>query len=459
MAIKVLLINAINTQRRVETNYPPLNLAYLISYVRSRIKNQDIIFKIISNDYKPEIESFAPDIVGISSVTQNYPIAIDIASFCRKKGMPVFIGGVHISTLPSSFDKCFDFGVIGEGEETFFEIVRLFLEKGIFSKAELFNINGLVFLDNNSKLVFTNPRRLIEKIDSIPFPAREYLNLDKNDLFMLSSRGCPYNCYFCSSSSFWKQVRFNSADYVIKEIKQLIKAYNPAHINFYDDLFIADKKRLIEITKRIEKLGINKRVSFNITARANLINKETVTFLKRMNVHSVNMGLESGSEKILKYLKGSNMSVKDNIRAISLLTKAGIRVSGSFVIGAPIDTVETIMETYDFIKSQNMASFAVYTLTPYPKTMAWEYALKNNLVSEHMDFSRLCIDYPSNYSDKIIVTHNISNKELYAFYKKFKKLYIRKQAIYAFKLLFRRPKSVFKNLYNRIKYKDITGYN
>ena len=88
---------------------------------------------------------YKPDFIGITSVTQNYPIAVYMASFCKKIGIPVFIGGIHISTLPASLSKNFDFGIIGEGEETFLDIVKLFSRKKAFPKDWLSKIDGLVF--------------------------------------------------------------------------------------------------------------------------------------------------------------------------------------------------------------------------------------------------------------------------------------------------------------------------
>ena len=349
--------------------------------------------------------------------------------------------------------------MIGEAEETFFEIVYLFLKKRRISEKDLSKIDGLVYFDKNKKLRFTKQRRLIENLDSIPFPARGLLDMDKSYIFMFSSRGCPYKCYFCSSSSFWKKARFHSAEYVILEISEIMGKYGPEKIAFYDDLFIADKNRLRSIVEKIEQLKINRKLSFHISARSNLINEEVVSLLKRMNVRSVNIGFESGSEKILNYLKGDNISVKDNKRAVNLLNKAGIIVCGSFVIGAPIDTKETILETYNFIKNNKIDTFAVYTLTPYPETKAWDYALEHGLVSEYMDFSNLCIDNPMDYTKKVAISQNISKKELYEFHKKFLRLYRKRQFMLALKIIFKRPKSVFRNLFRRIRFKDFEGYN
>lgn len=459
MALKVLLISATDYKKRVEMIYPPLNLAYLVSYARSKLGGAGIIYKIISKDYKKNILSFAPDIVGVSSVTQNYPIAVSIAEFCKKKGIPIFVGGIHISTLPSSMDKNFDFGVIGEAEETFFEIMKVFSKKKNLQKKDMQKIKGLVFFDEKNKLKFTTPRELIKDLDAIPFPARDLLDIDRNYIFMFSSRGCPYRCYFCSSASFWKITRFHSADYVIKEMLGIIKRYNPQKIAFYDDLFIADKNRLKELVKKIEQLKINRKVCFHVSARANLIDDETVSLLKRMNVWSVSMGFESGSEKVLNYLKGDSISVKDNINAINLLNRAGIIVGGSFVIGSPIETKETILETYDFIKKHRIDTFAVYTLTPYPETKAWDYALEHGLVSEHMDFSNLCINNPPDYNKKITISSNLSKKEIYEFHKKFMRLYRKRHALLALKVIGKKPLNVLRNILKRIEFRDFKEYN
>lgn len=459
MATRILLINAIDSSRGVEVAFPPLNLAYLVSYFRHKSKKSDVIFKIISKDYKKEILSFSPDAVGLTSVTQNYPLAVKIASFCRDKGMPVFIGGIHISTLPSSLNKNFDFGAICEGEETFFEVISLFSKKKKFMKKDLSKIKGLVFFNEKSQLEFTKPREPIKDIDSIPPPDRSIIDIEGDEVFMFSSRGCPYGCYFCSSSSFWGKVRFHSADYVMKEIERIISEYNPKKIVFYDDLFILDRKRLESIVERIEEEGINKSVRFHVSARANLINPEIVSLFKRMNVCSVIIGFESGSAKVLRYLKGDNVSLKDNINAIRLLNDAGIIVFGSFIIGSPIETKETLKETYDFIKKNKVYRFSVHPLTPYPKTKSWDYALEHNIVSDDMDFSRLCIEYPADYAKKIIISEKISEKDLYRYHKKFLRLSLSRQFMLALIVLFIRPQNVFKYLLKRIRSKDFLSFN
>jgi len=459
MKTKILFVDAHDAKKRVESVYPPLNLAYLASYLKKNLGCKDLSLKIITERYEKEILSFSPDMIGVSCVTQNYGLAIEIASFAKKRGIPVIIGGVHISNLPESLNRNFDVGVIGEGERTLSDLVRLFEKKRSFPENELSKIKGLVFFNKKGKIIFTGEQELMKDVDAIPFPCRSLLDIDKETIFMMSSRGCPYKCYFCSSSSFWGKARFHSADYVVDEIRQVMNDYSPKKIIFFDDLFIADLGRLRKIVSKIEKSGINNKVTFHVSARANLVNDEVISLLKRMNVSAVNIGFESGSDETLRYLKGSAISVKDNINAISLLKKSGIFIAGSFVMGCPIDSKKTIMDTYRFIKKHKINDFAVYVLTPFPKTKAWDYALSKGLVSNDMDFSRLSIDYEGDYRDKITICPNMSKNEIYSVYRKFLRLHTFRRVMSAVDMAFKRPKDLMKAVNRRLRFRDIGGYN
>lgn len=409
--MRILLINTLDP-RDLHAD-PHLGLGYVASYAR---KGGYKKIKIIDSDIEENLKKFRPDVVGISSVSQNYDIAKEIARKCKQYGAVVIVGGVHITLMPMTLNRNMDIGVIGEGELTFLELLKT-IEKHGLTKERLKKIKGIIYWDKE-RILFTKPRGLAE-LDKLPYPARDLLNFNKSMPSMFSSRGCPYKCIFCSSTRFWKTVRFNSADYVIEEIKYLIRKYNAKHITFNDDLFIADKARLKRIVEMIESEGINKRADFTVSARANLVDEETAELLKRMNVELVTMGLESGSEEILRYAKGGNVSVEDNENAINILKCRGIKVQATFIIGFPIDTKETINETLNFIKKSRLDSFEVYMLSPLPATPIWEYAMKKRLVSENMDWSRISHRSQYNIDEKIVLTENISPEELFELHKKF----------------------------------------
>jgi len=242
---KILFINAIHPLVEVETRYPNLGLAYLISSLRKHFKGDILDFKIIEKDIEKEIESFSPDLIEITAVSQNFNLAKSYAKLIKTKKIPVIVGGTHISVLPNSLSEDMDIGCLGEGEQTVVELVDLFLKNGKFSPQELKKIKGICYWENN-KIIINEPRPLIENLDTLPLPARDLLKIEKHS-YIFSSRGCPYRCIFCASSRYWQKVRLFSAEYIVKEIKELVEKYQVNLISFFDDLFIIDKERIKKI--------------------------------------------------------------------------------------------------------------------------------------------------------------------------------------------------------------------
>lgn len=427
--MKILLINAINKQRKIEGSYPALGLAYLSSYLKQRIFDLDI--RIIDSNVKNSIQTYDPNIVGISAVSQNFGIAVHYAKIAKENKKLVIVGGVHITMLPESLPNEADVGVLGEGEETFYDIVRHFKKiKKNFSYLK--NIKSIIYRNSRGRIIKTKNREPIKNMDVLPFPDRNLLNIPrKQSVYLFSSRGCPYNCYFCASTRFWGRanVRFFSAEYVIREIEYLLKKYNPNLISFKDDLFIANKERLRKMVALIRERGIHKKTQFCVSCRANLVDEETVRLLKKMNVVMISMGLESGNPRILSLLKGGNVTVEQNKKAIELIKKYKIHTNASFIIGAPDETLKEMRDTYNFIKKSRLDSFLIYVLTPFPGTPVWENARKKGIVSDTLDWNKLTIDFKNNASGKIILNEKVSRKELQKIYFRFIRLQKRKELL------------------------------
>ena len=415
--MKFLLINAIDITKTIQTSLPPLSLGYLVSSLRSEYGNDLIDFKIVDRNIADEIRKFKPDIVGITAVSQNYNFAIKYAKMAKRYQIPVLVGGTHISVLPTTLTRDMDVAVVGEGEAAIKELFSVFLKTKKFMKADLLKIKSLAFWDHG-KIIQTEKRIPIIPMDNIPKPARDLMTIAKCT-HVFSSRGCPYRCVFCASSRFWNITRIFSAKYVVAEVKDLYENYGVREINFWDDLFIVSKDRIKEIISLLRQEKLLGKIIFGCAVRSNLIDESMARLLQKMNVKFVSMGLESGNERVLNYLKGTNINIKDHARAIRIFKKYGIEPSASFIIGSPNETREEILQTLEFIRASKQRGFGVYVLTPLPGTPIWDYAKEKKLVNEKMDWSRLDVEFENNHDRAIILSEKLSRGELYKLFRLF----------------------------------------
>ena len=406
---RVLFIDAVDPLSKFVERFSPLWPAYLAAYAEKQMGTKEFEFRLSKGNLGKEIESFGPHIVAISAVSMNYNFAGEYARMAKRYGLTVIIGGIHISNLPNSLTQDMDVGCIGEGEETFSELLRVYLESEDFFPRNLSEIKGIVYRDRG-ELITTPERPLLDSLDQIPHPKRNLLGYRNTDT-MLTARGCPYRCAFCSVSRYWKKVRFASPDYVVAEMRELSDR-GVRIIKIYDDLFTFNKRRLEQVADEIVSSGLDQRVKFTCWCRASTVTEEVVAALKRMNLVSVELGLESGCDRTLKYLKG-NATVEENWRAVDLLKNAGIQTNAAFIIGAPDETEEEVIQTYDFIKKSRLDTVTVNRLIPFPGTPVWEYALEKGLVSETMDWGRI---------NQTILSERLSTEDLSYLLKKFKRL-------------------------------------
>ena len=422
--LRILLINAINPRVEVENRYPGLGLAYLVSSARKALPEANIEFRISARDIIKTINDYRPDLVGITSVSQNFTIARRYADFCASLGIPVIMGGIHVSSLPECLPASATAGCRQEGESTFVELIKAFLDDK-FNTGALAHIPGISFWESGH-LRHNEDRPAVDDLDQLPMPARDLLNI-RSHAYMFTSRGCPYRCTFCASSRFWSKLRFFSAEYVVNEIASLIRDHGVSMISFFDDLFVADRPRLEEMIRILDRRKLLGKVRYTCSCRSNVVDDELARLLAKMGVVSVGMGLESGDDEILRFLKGKSAGVTENIRAINILKKAKIAVNGSFVIGSPYETREQAMRTYDFIRQSRLDLFDIYLLTPYPGTPIWDYATNRNLVSNDMtDWSCLDVNIYRFPEKAIILSEVLERKEVIKLYKKFRRLRFRR---------------------------------
>ncbi len=430
--MKILFVNLAGTD-----DEPPFGYLYMASYLRENGGYRDInILETTFEDAIRDIARINPDIIGLSSTSLFYRDIIRIADKIRRypgtKNKVIIIGGSHITAIPNSIAPVFDVGVVGEGEETLLEIVRVIDKKQEISDRDLSKIRGICF-NRNGKVTITPPRPLIEPLDSLPHPAWDLLDrryFKRNMVFttkpvvsasVFTARGCPFKCIFCNSSYIWQKVRFHSAKRIAEEIEFLVRRYNAKLIKTQDDLFTINKPRLRELVAELRDRGILGKIKIISMARTDTLDEETMKLLKELNVIKLNFGFESGSSRVINYLKGAKISLEDHKRAIALCRKYGIKPRGSLIFGSPTETLDEMRQTLkfmDYMWKNGVELVWFHVMTPFPNTKIWEIAKERNKVSDSMDWGKLTLFNPD---EPLLLENNISKKE-------FRKIFLKARA-------------------------------
>ena len=345
---------------------PPTTQAYLAAYMRDRgyevcildAHNEGIKVDEISDHFSGDI-----DVVAVSSLTPSYRNSLKVLGAVKriKPSCITVMGGQHITALPEQVmleAKDLDFGILGEGEETFAELLDVLTSDNV-GPEQLNKVNGIVFRDGQRPVV-TSKRDFISDLDRLPLPAYDLLDIDAYELKphhtwantrislkpymnIFTSRGCPYSCTFCASNLIWgRGTRFKSPDYVLNEIDTLVNVFGIRSIFICDDTFLTKKDRVVEILKRI----IEKKYDLNFCCmgRVDEVDEEVLVLLKQANCHLIRFGVESCSQPILDAMK-KGYSIKQVKRAFKLCKETGIAASASIIIGYPGETRSTFSET------------------------------------------------------------------------------------------------------------------
>lgn len=368
---------------------PPMGLAYLAAVLEQHGYEVEVldapVFELTYEKLPSEVERRKPDIVGITATTAVAPSAFKTARIV-KETIPealVVMGGPHITFLPEGTmrtEPSIQIGVIGEGEYTLLDLVKTW-EKS----RDLRKVKGVIYRENGN-LKYAEPRPLIENIDELPFPARHLLPMERYKVFgkheilglIFTSRGCPFNCTFCSSSLiFGKGFRARSPKNVVDEVEEFVEQYKSNHIEFVDDLFILDKKRVKEICREIKERGLD--IIWVCSARADTVDGELFKTIRDAGCIMVYLGVESGVQRVLNLMR-KGIKVEQSIRAVKLAKEADLQVVASFVLGIPGETWEEALETIRFAKKLD-PDFVQFSLaTPFPGTELYRVAKEKGLL-------------------------------------------------------------------------------
>jgi len=351
---------------------PHLGIGYLSAYLKEHVPGLQVSLSLMTDDIFTTIELNKPDIIGFSSTSRYFVQFRNLATQLKSRfGIPIIWGGVHISIAPHELPESAVLGVLGEGEETVRELLDNFQE-GIFVNLEA--IQGIVYR-RDDRLVFNEKRPFIDPLDQIPHPDLNLLRVSWNRrhrAVMMTSRGCPYKCRFCASSKFWDRTRLHSAEYVVKEMKEIVVKYGVKEILIYDDFFTIDRKRVARIAELKEQEPLLQNLRFECLSRVDNFTEELAILLKKMGVYKISFGIESGCQKSLDYLKNKKVTLAQVDTALTLAKKHEFLRVGSFVIGSPFESADDIRETFAFIRKLELDSVQITVATPFPGTELWE---------------------------------------------------------------------------------------
>lgn len=422
---------------------PTMSLAILKSYINERSKHKakivDLIFhkKNWQEYLKEQIEKEKPDLIGMSVLSFNYIQALEIARFIKKNfDIKILFGGVHVilSSEEVIENKEVDMICTGEGEI----VLKDILDKKLDCK----NVKG-IWYKKDGKIIKNQKVKLIEDLDSLPFPdwsdfdLKKYFLISGNNLPIMGSRGCPYQCTYCSNHALkenltGKYVRFRSVDNIIEEIELRIKQYYGKgfeYLFFYDDTFIMYRDFVLEFCKKFMKRGFHKKIKWNVNVRANLVTDEIIKAMKDAGCYEVRMGVEAGNDYIRNEIYKRNMSEKQIFDAIKIIKKYGLQLRLQFIIGAPYENLDMINESFEMAKKTKADYILFPVLIPLPSTKMKELCEKEGVIERGKFKSS-----HEMYTNPVVRTKFLSRKQIKNFVNKIRRYQIKKYLLEGLKL-------------------------
>lgn len=370
-----------------------LGLAYITAYLKSKIKDTDA--DLIDTTFTPSfgyvasrLENKKSDIVGIYMGTVMYEDALKVAQIAKSHDAFVVVGGPHPSILPETVinHSCVDAVCIGEGEETFAELVHAYYDGRSFG-----NVDGIWYKENG-KIVKNPRRRPIENLDILPFPDFEmfdvetyiqnFIQLDSysprlRGLSIIVSRGCPFRCSYCQPTLtriFGNRFRIRSPSNVIDELKRLKERYTLDAFYFQDDTLTVSKDWALRFCKHAAEESLNMVWACNV--RADTIDEELLVQMKQAGLVKVKVGIEAVSDRIRNGIYQKGISVQQINQLIEITRDLGIQTTGFFMLGAPTESEREIIQTIRYASGADLLEANFSVTVPLPETGLFEMARK-----------------------------------------------------------------------------------
>lgn len=372
--MKIFLVVADAQGRYFKPSMPHTGVAYISAFLMKnghQVSVFDMRFGYKNSQLLEKLKEFNPSIVGVTGPSLQYKKLYNLIDFLKTNNYTVVVGGPHASTIRKKIleETKADYAIKSEGEHTILELCNGKTKK---------DIKGLIYRENGN--IIENPdREPILDLDSLPFPAYELFEIDKymdKKIPILTSRGCPYQCVYCSVRlCMGNRFRARSPENVVEEImKWKNKGYD--RFIFPDDCFSLDLGRAKKICDLIIEKNLSIKFDLRNGIRVNRVDEELLQKMKQAGCFFVSYGVESGVQDVLNSMK-KGITVEQVKKAVELTKKVGVKFGLFFIIGCPGDTYEKFKQSLNFALSLGPDEVRFYNLVPYPGTELMDWITNN----------------------------------------------------------------------------------
>ena len=336
------------------------------------------------------IDEFKPDMVGITCMTATYPASLKCAAIAKEldSNVRVVFGGPQPNAQPQdvALREQVDYVIQGEGEYPLVELCDQLDREG---EPDLTGVVGLHYINDNGETVQTARNTFIPDLDALPMIRRDlvlYPEKYTTDAYgyVMGSRGCPFPCTFCSSPAIWnRETRYHSAESVVREWEYLREEFDVQRLRFWDDTYTLQRDRVVDFCDRLIATG--SKFSWSCFVHANTVHKATLEKMKEAGCYELCVGIESGSDRILKeYRKG--ITTERVRKAVDLMNEVGFLVGSFWIVGMPQEREEDIRMTIDFIEELKVDRVNLCTFAPEPNTVLYDLCMEKGLLEKEVDW-------------------------------------------------------------------------
>jgi len=386
--LRLFLANVARRSTTYPLTTPPMGILSLAAYLRTKF---DLEIKLINQkvenyttlELAEQAILFKPDIVGFGVMTTAAHQLPELTRRVRqaRPNALILLGGPHVSAFGEKVleEVDADAAVIGEGELSFEEILKAHFDGGDFSR-----IPGLIWRADDGSIV-RNPGQMppIENLDTLPLPAYDLIDLTKywrlqsmppvarrRYISLVSSRGCPYQCMWCHKI-FGKRFRAHSAGRIADEMEYFTRKYGIDDIEFLDDIFNLDRRRVIDLAEEVRRRGLKVRLALPNAIRTDILTEDVIDAMVDMNTYWCSFALETGSPRLQEYT-GKRLNIPKFLAGVEMAVKKRIFANGFAMLGFPTETEQEMQMTIDTMANSRLHTASFFTVTPFPNTRLYQ---------------------------------------------------------------------------------------